>query len=149
MSKHNDEFLIHLQIEDVRDACKDAAAELGWRIMEESDNYISCKEVVPQITSFTWPAKVDVHLHPDQTQTQVILEGSIFGLGPIQSGHLRGQMGKFRNLIERSAKQATRQTKDNHTFSISAEIERLAELHSKGLLSKDEFKIAKDKLLSK
>jgi len=150
MSKHEDTFTVELPLPETLEVCKEASAILGWKILDETNNYISCKEVTSQITSFTWPAKVDVYLETNEKHTTIRFAGSIWGLGPIQSGHLHGQMGRFRNLIEVTVKKYIKETKPSDSnSSITAQLERLADLHSKGLLNSDEFKSAKEKLLKR
>jgi len=148
MSKHNDEIVVELSIEETMVACKEAAANLNWRIMNEGKNYLSCKEITSHLAfSQTWPAKVEVYVNKYNDKTKIILEGSIFGLGPIQSGHLKGQLGKFKNLIEVSLSHRNNSFKENtNSSSIAIELEKLSELYSKGILSKEEFEMAKKKV---
>ncbi len=101
MPKFRDEFHLPLNESDTFLACREAIAQTGWRVMELAHNRIVCKEVSPQGTSFTWAAQVEVVVAGLQADgTQVTLYGSIFGLGPVQSGHLKGQVGNLRNRIE-------------------------------------------------
>jgi hypothetical protein len=44
MSKHQVEAVIPRPIEDVVSACQDAVAQLGWRILEQSESHLVCKE---------------------------------------------------------------------------------------------------------
>ena len=149
MSKASEEFYLEVSIDIVQVACKNSIAQLGWRIMEEHSNKIVCKEIAVQITSFTWPAEVAINIFDNNGKTKILLDGSIFGFGPIQSNHLKGQMGRIRNLIETNSIQIISQGGlKNKVDSLSNELEKLAELHSKGILSDDEFKNAKNKLLN-
>lgn len=150
MSKHREEFELYIPISEVRIACRKAAAELGWRVLEQNEKRLICKEKTPQGTSFTWAAQVEIALaleSPDRTK--ITLNGSIFGLGPIQSGHLKGQVGNLRNRIELVLAQSRRPTGDQPTSSLVSELEKLAELHARGSLSDEEYQQAKAQLLSK
>ena len=149
MSKAVDEFIINLTKNEAILACKNATAQLGWRIMGDNTDSIICKEIASQATSFTWPAEVTINIIENGEKTKIVLNGSIMGFGPIQSNHLRGQMGRTRNLIENCSLQLKNQSAtQNKTESLSNELERLADLHSKGILSDEEFKNAKNKLIN-
>lgn len=100
MSKYSDEFVIEFAAELVMAACCEVAANLGWRVMEQSDLRLVCKEVASQVSSFTSPAKIEIMCVPStNSSTQVSLKCSNFGYGPIQSGHVKGQVGNIRNRI--------------------------------------------------
>lgn len=125
-------------------------ADLGWRVLEQSEKRLVCKEVAPQGTSFTWAAQVEILLTGESSDTtKVTLKGSIFGLGPVQSGHLKGQVGNLRNRIELASAKGRRPTGDQPTISLVSELEKLAELHARGSLSAEEYQHAKAQLLSK
>lgn len=149
MSRHNDSIIVPISNEKAMLVCKEAASNLNWRIMNEGKNFISCKEITSfSAFSVTWPAKVDISISEHNDKVQIKLEGSIAGLGPIQSGHLKGQLGKFKNLIEVAINRLTQNSNiNNDTPSLSSEIEKLSVLHSKGILTKEEFDSAKKKIL--
>jgi len=83
------------------------------------------------------------------------MNGTIFGWGPIQASHLKGQMGSLKNRIEiglsklfEDQKQQAASIPISQSSSLITELERLANLHAKGLLTDDEFQSAKKKLLN-
>jgi hypothetical protein len=150
MSKHREEFELHTPLGEAVIACRKAVADLGWRVLEQSEKRLVCKEVAPQGTSFTWAAQVEIALARESPDTtKVTLNGSIFGLGPIQSGHLKGQVGNLRNRIELVSAESRRRIGDQPTTSLVSELEKLAELHARGSLSDLEYQHAKAQLLSK
>ena len=150
MSKHREEFDLYIPISEAVIACRKAVANLGWRVLEQSEKRLVCKEMTPQGTSFTWAAQVEIALTRESSdRTKVTLNGSIFGLGPIQSGHLKGQLGNLRNRIELASAESRRPTEDQPTISFVSELEKLAELHARGNLSDAEYQHAKAQLLSK
>ena len=102
MSKHREEFEVGLPLVDCFTACREAVATLAWRVLQQEENHLVCKEVASQGTSFTWAAQVEILLSAagSPERRKVTLKGSIFGLGPVQSGHLKGQVGNLRNRIE-------------------------------------------------
>jgi hypothetical protein len=77
------------------------------------------------------------------------LDGSIIGFGPIQSNHLKGQIGRLKNIIEIFAEKEINQiNKINYNnLSISEELEKLSQLLEKGIIDNDEFQKAKKKII--
>jgi len=89
-----------------------------------------------------------------QALKQKILEvsGYIFGFGPMRSSHLKGEMGNLLNRIQLCLRKASseRQSLPQSPLpqsTLSGELENLARLKSLGVLSDEEFIIAKAKLL--
>ncbi|MET0557359.1 MAG: SHOCT domain-containing protein [Solirubrobacterales bacterium] len=80
--------------------------------------------------------------------SQVLLSGSITGMGPVQKGHLRGQVGALRNKIELAARESV-SNESNGAGEISSELERLAGLFESGVLTDEEFTQAKARLLER
>lgn len=110
MSKHQQEFDVNLSPDSTMIVCQEAVASLGWLVMDHSQTTMVCKEKAPQVTSFTWPVQIEILLASKSLGiTRVTLKGSIFGIGPIQSGHLKGQVGNLRNRIELSVASGTSQ----------------------------------------
>jgi hypothetical protein len=148
MSTYQVKFTVPLGIDDVMMVCKEAVASTGWRVTEAGNVRLKCKEVSVQSTSFTWPAEVMIELTTHETGTIITMNGSIFGFGPIQSGHLEGQVGNLRNRIEVGLNkmiESKKQDQFSHQqgSSLISELERLANLHEKGALTDDEFQQAK------
>ena len=106
------------------------------------------KEVSPNALSFTWAAKVEILVEEDPAGSEVLLNGSITGLGPVQKGHLRGQVGALRNKINLAASEAV-PDEGGSVGKISDELERLAGLHQSGSLTDEEFAQAKAQLLER
>lgn len=97
----------------------------------------------------TWPVQVEISLSAGSSSvlTKVVANGSNFGFGPIQKNHLKGQMGNLRNRIELRASEGITVVPQS-SESLTSEIERLAELHVQGILTDEEFRRAKERLLS-
>ena len=150
MSKYREEFNLSLSLDDSLRVCREAVADIGWRVMEQTATRLTCKEVTPQVTSFTWAAKVEILLSNDRpNETRVVLDSSIFGFGPIQSGHLKGQVGNLRNKIELAASKSNSPADAQPLGSLAFELEQLAQLHTEGKLSDEEFQAAKSKIIGK
>lgn len=152
MSKVQQAFILELPFEDTMPVCEEAIAELGWRVMRKSNSRIVCKEPF-QISSFTWAAKVEIRLEPSaEDTTSLLLKGSIFGYGPIQSGHLKRQMDNLTNRISlrarnsRSRPQYRRRSRNPVRPLVpppTAEPEKLARLRAQGMLTDSGFGQAK------
>ena len=131
-------------------ACRRAISDLGWRLLEDDGRRLVVKEVSPKATSFTWAAKVEVVVEEDGNSSEVLLNGSITGMGPVQKGHLRGQLGALRNKIDLAAQDAAAAGNGgSDTAEISGELERLAGLHQSGVLTDEEFAQAKAQLFER
>jgi len=135
--------------------CQEVAAQLGWRVLEVSAKSISIKEIAPQFTGFTWPARIDVQIvEISDASCDLRLDGSIAGMGPIQRNHLQGQMGRFLNnlslLLDRqqNSQSTAISHKPGNGNSMSEELARLKSLRDDGVLTDEEFAAAKSKLLA-
>lgn len=149
-TKLSDQVVLDLPLSESLLICRKVVVDLGWRVMEQTDNSIRCKEVAPHVVSFTWPAEVDIVLSStSQSQTAIDMHAKIFGFGPVQKGHLQGQLGNLRNRIELSIQQATKASHPIIGVSLAAELGKLAALHQQGILTIDEFDRAKQRLLEK
>jgi hypothetical protein len=148
MSKYRDTVQLTLPVSGAQHACRRAVSELGWRVLEDDRGRLVVKEVTPQSTSFTWSAKIELLVEEDGAGSAVSLNGSITGVGPIQKGHLRGQVGALKNKIEFAAADGAEGSQQPASTSMGEELERLGHLHSNGLLTDDEFAHAKARLLA-
>jgi hypothetical protein len=131
-------------------ACRAAVAELKWKVESQTDRRLVCKELQPaMLASSTWSAKIEIDLREAGDGTLVAVKASNFGMGPIQSSHVKGQAGAFCNqlqvILERRAS-ATAPTQA--AVSLSSELQNLASLRDSGVLSQAEFEAAKAKLLA-
>lgn len=152
-TKLNDTMMLDIPLSEALSICRRVVADLGWRVLEQDQTRIRCKEVAVASTSFNWPAEVELTLSSvSQSQTSVYLNGSVFGFGPIQKGHLQGQIGNIRNRIEIAIQERTdeQQRRSGPTGeSLGAELEKIASLHKQGILTDEEFQKAKQRLLEK
>jgi hypothetical protein len=147
-TKLTDTLMLEVSSSDALAICRSVVADLGWRVMDQSPMNIRCKEVAVSAMSFNWPAEVDVVLSsPNASQTTVLLSGSVFGFGPIQKGHLQGQLGNLRNRIELIAQERSTRAPAAASVPLSVELEKLAALRKDGILTEDEFQKAKQRLL--
>ena len=108
MSKYQVDAVLPHSVNDVATACQEAVAQLGLSILDQSDSGLTCKEEI-QLTSFNNPAKVEVTWRQDGNKTKLTFNGSNFGLGPIQSGHVKGVIGNIQNRIQLCLRKAASQ----------------------------------------
>lgn len=141
MSKHSEDLVLEVDVGQAVEICREAIAGLGWRVMKDEAGQLTVKEVTPTGMSFTNAAKVEVLVGKVQRGTGVRLNGSITGMGPIQKGHLKGQLGALKNQIVVAAKASAPDSP--HRGGASVELERLGRLHQEGLLTDGEFVQAK------
>lgn len=150
MSKSNIEFLLQYPINHVEQSIKKSVSKLSWRILDQGKQYITIKEEIGLwAVKFTNLAQIEIYWEGNENETSITFNGSIFGFGPIQLNHLNGNMNRLKNMIESEAHIITNTSNDllKKEDSISEEIQKLAELLQKGLLTNDEFIMAKKKLL--
>ena len=148
MSKHNEQLILEDELSLVFEACQQAIAQMGWRVLNRESNSIKFKEVMSQSTSFTNPCEIEVRLTESPQGTVVDVLGSNWGIGPIQSGHVEGQVGNFVNRLQVYLKQIQQQRKAPLSENFISELERLANLHKAGALTDTEFALAKQRLLN-
>lgn len=153
MSTFQQRIKVQLSIDEVMTVCREAVASIGWRVLESGRTRLRCKEMSVQFTSFNWPAEVTIELTTHEPKTMITLNGSIFGFGPIQSGHLEGQVGNLSNRIVIGLNKIIQSMKESHLNQqqgspLISELERLSGLREKGAITDDEFQQAKKKLLN-
>jgi hypothetical protein len=133
-------------------ACRQAAVDTGLRVLREEAWHLSVKEVNRGAISFTYPAKIDVWVlkASRENDSTIELRGSILGLGPIQRSHLDGQIGAFSTRVVLASEQLalTSKAEEVHTQQLSVELGRLAALNALGVLSREEFALAKARLFA-
>jgi hypothetical protein len=94
-------ILVPLSLSATSLICRKAIAQMNWRMMEQSESQFVCKENVSLSVLLTYPVEIKMVLNSSGlSSTQIELKGKVFGLGPLQSGHLKGQMGKMINHIQ-------------------------------------------------
>lgn len=152
-TKIEDRIEVSIPEENTISICRKVVADIGWRILGQSKNRIQCKEVAVSGISFNWPAEVEIIISSNSpSSSTILLNGSIFGFGPVQKGHLKGQIGNLKNRIEIKVDEETNNSNTSNnkgsSESLSDEITKLAALHKKGILTDDEFQSAKKRLIN-
>ncbi len=107
------------------------------------------KEVTPTSVSFTNAARLKIQIEEDDGGSLITMEGWGFGLGPIQKGHVKGQLGALKNriVVATEAFEPPGQDQPDDEFGVSGELEKVATLHRSGVLTDEEFAHAKARIL--
>jgi hypothetical protein len=102
MAKQQDVLWVRRPVAETRAVCARALAELGLRPGAGSAAALAGRE--PLAAGRHWPVTLRLTLAPaGEGVTRVVVAGSIFGLGPIQAGHLRRRLAAFRAAVARAA----------------------------------------------
>ena len=150
MPEHQEQFDLYLTMPEAMLVCREAIAELNWMVIEEYATGLLCKE--PQeVISFNWAATAEISLNEGSRKgaTRVTISARNFAWGRIQKNHLAGQVGNLRNKMAVSASRMAKSGKAQGDGDLSAELERLADLHGRGILTDEEFATAKARLLDR
>jgi hypothetical protein len=102
MSHRNDNFVVPLGIVETMDICRRVIADADWLVLDRGETSITIKEGSVSSLS-TNPVKLTIECENMSGGTRININGKNFGMGPIQSKHVVGQIGRFRNLIELAA----------------------------------------------
>jgi hypothetical protein len=106
MSKHSEEFQLALPVADSVSVCRATLRVAGWQIISESNTHLVADESTNPLLSVSWPARIEITSSVDPSGgTRVVMNGSIFGFGPIQLGYLRNVMFTLRATIAQAATQ--------------------------------------------
>jgi hypothetical protein len=126
MSNYQAEFMLNWPLSDGLQLCRSAVQAIGWRITAQQSNTLTVLQT-PQGMSFGSPVTVQITLaEADSGSTRLTLNGSNFGLGPIQSGHVKSQVQLLRQSIEQAATQPP-QSSGTFTRSVIVNEERVSD----------------------
>ena len=152
MPRYDEELSLDLLLEDSRDACREGIAAIDWALREEGEARLVCKEVsdpAPWMSGH-WAVQVEIVLGATEASgTRVFLHGTNRGMGPIQSNHVKDQVLRLRSQIASAADRRRAALRSHTSGSVSSELEALGHLHSRGILTDEEFSRAKSRLLDR
>jgi hypothetical protein len=105
MPKHTEQFAAPRSPDETARACVEALRSLGWQVAQSAGGLVASE--VPNPLAMHWPARLEIGFAPGAAGgTRVVVNGSISGFGPLQSGHLKDAMARFRAAAEQSARAA-------------------------------------------
>lgn len=99
MSSHREELVLQIPLEVSMTACERAMNGPGWHVTAKYSTTLHCAELRQTALRFTFPVQVIANFHDENGSTRVILNGSNFGFGPIQSRHVKSQLQGLTRLI--------------------------------------------------
>jgi hypothetical protein len=102
MARQQDVLWVRRSEAETRAVCARALAELGLRPGAGSATALVGRE--PLAAGWHWPVTLRLAFAPTgEGVTRVVVEGTAFGLGPIQAGNLRRRLAAFRAAVARAA----------------------------------------------
>ncbi len=108
-------MVLPLGLEAALDTVDRAAQTLQWRLGERGKQHVRYR--LP-MSPWSNPGRVEVNLYPVSVEaTRVRLDGSISGWGPIQSNHLKTQLGKLEDemaILTRQSSSDDRPAMETH-----------------------------------
>ena len=100
MASHETEISIYLAPSYAWAACQAAVKAGGWKVGEDANwRLVSTEPWSPQLFMTSHPAKIEIALYSAQQGCLVKVRGSNFGVGPIASNHVRGQVERLVGLL--------------------------------------------------
>lgn len=104
MPKRTDEFYVPLPSDRTAELVRTLLSSDHWKIEESSNTRITCKERTG--IAMHNPLKLTIDVVPsDSNATRVLVNGSVFGVGPLQTNHLKKGMEEFRQVVEIAGKE--------------------------------------------
>jgi hypothetical protein len=92
MSKHEAQVTVLVPKEAALAACRSALTSAGWQVTGQTDSGVAGREIVGAF-SYHAPVTIDMTAAGSAGHgTTLTLKGSNFGLGPIQSSHVKKQV---------------------------------------------------------
>lgn len=149
MPKRQDNLDVSLSSEDCYKICREVAAKLNWAVEEETAarGRLVCVEAnYADWIKGTWPVELEILLEAKPSATNIVLKGANRGFGPIQSRHLETQMSNFKNQLWLMANEASTDTSQARA-PLASRLRELGKLHEQGMLTDEEFSLAKRKLI--
>ena len=133
MSSYRGALTLSLSLAASLSTCEAAANGPGWRVTRQGAQSLTCTEATTNALGFTSPVQVEIVLRgqPDGT-TLIELKASNFGLGPIQSNHVKKQTQALRQAIELAASQPS-EPQGTFTRSVSVNSQRIRDEQLAGL----------------
>jgi len=144
MSSHQDSQSFDCDFETAAQACRFALNAMQMLVKGDTGQSFQANEKAR--FGFANPAKLEVSLSASGDKTKIAVNSSNFGFGPMQGGHVKGVAETF--LLNVKLQLGKNQSSSPSTQSdLAGQLEKLAEMNAKGLLTDEEFAAAKAKLL--
>jgi hypothetical protein len=100
VSRRTDEINLSVPPEKAAGLIREALAQSGWSLQEESEGRMNATS---GIGATRMPSRIEIELREAGRGTDLVLNGRIYGIGPIQKRHLNKLMDGLRGEIESRA----------------------------------------------
>ena len=144
MSSFKSELTTKASQEKAVQACRYALKEMQLVIKKDDGAKFIANEKL-RMLGFANPAKIEVDIQSANDTLRINVKASNIGLGPIQGSHVKGVAETFLSQVQLKLSEST---KGESPKSVADEIAKLAALKEQGLLSEEEYSMAKARLLS-
>jgi hypothetical protein len=86
--------------EQLMAAAQRAGARIGLKVDTESPGYLKLKSKVPYILRFSDRGTIEGWFQPGPGGVQATYKASLFGIGPIINGKVKGHLAKFLQALD-------------------------------------------------
>jgi hypothetical protein len=103
VSKRAERLELDVPPERALTACRTAIESLEWELAELDEAGLQAREDAAKLSCHDWPVEIGLKVAPDgEERAAVTLAGSVPGLGPVSSRHLRASLARLEGAIRRS-----------------------------------------------
>jgi len=105
MSNFDTTYVADLSLEDCRSLMQHMLNNSDWKISQIDDSHFTLKEPRSIIGTLatgasSYPAQIEVTIQAEQGRTCFVIHGSNFGIGPIQSHHVKSEVNEFLSTVQ-------------------------------------------------
>ncbi len=161
MSKFKTEFNLKENKEKILATLLCIIQDLDWILVGHTESKVTCKEYNPKplLKKPTHDATIEISIN--EIDKLILIKGKNIGLGPIQSKHVKNQVLLIKDMLKKkihdklssslniSNINSSKQDIENKVSTLSSELKNITDLYGKGILTKEEFNKAKERLLNK
>lgn len=143
MSEHRESLALPSPAQEVILLCREAINNMGFGLIEHSADHLRASHGDMK------HVYLDIRLRArDAQHTDVSVTATLMGFGPMVKQAVRRDAGRFVNeLTVLSDKGRAEKDGAPTRRSLSDELQQLATLHERGILTDEEFKAAKGRLM--
>ena len=146
MASFQTQVMLPMHSKDVVHGCQQSAKDLKWSVLEVNADSVTLKVAgSDNVWGYKATSKLIVSIKAKNAGSIIDFVISTPGLGPIANKWLQEAVGNLINSLTLIGKNLGNTPATGS--DLSGQLEKLADLFSKGLIDEDEFKNAKKKLI--
>lgn len=146
MASFQTQVTLPMAPKDVVFGCQQSAKDLKWSVLEVSADSVTIKVAGSNnVWGYKATSKLIVSIASRDGGSVIDFAISTPGFGPIANKWLQEAVGNLINSLTLFGKNISSNTASE--YDLGGQLEKLAELFSKGLISEEEFKKSKKKLI--